>query len=106
MKQVIADLKIESLAYGGNGLGYHDGKVIFVPQTIPGDRVSCRVVKSKKRFAEARVAKVLEPSAERCAPTCSVFGLCGGASGSICLMRPRSAGKTRFFPIFFNGRPG
>jgi 23S rRNA (uracil1939-C5)-methyltransferase len=78
MSQVITDLKIESLAYGGNGLGYHDGKVIFVPQTTPGDRISCRVVKEKKRFAEARVEKVLEPSAERCSPACPVFGLCGG----------------------------
>ncbi len=78
MSQVIEDLKIESLAYGGNGLGYHDGKVVFVPQASPGDRVSCRVVKSKKRFAEARIEKVLEPSAERCLPTCPVFGLCGG----------------------------
>lgn len=78
MSQFIADLKIESLAYGGNGLGYHDGKVVFVPQTSPGDRVSCRVVKSKKRFAEARIEKVLEPSAERCSPACPVFGLCGG----------------------------
>lgn len=78
MSQVIADLKIESLAYGGNGLGYHEGKVIFVPQTAPGDRVSCRVVKSKKRFAEARIEQVLEPSVERCSPVCPVFGLCGG----------------------------
>lgn len=78
MSQVITNLKIESLSYGGNGLGYHDGKVIFVPQTSPGDRVSCRVVKSKKRFAEARIEKVLEPSVERCPPACPVFGLCGG----------------------------
>ncbi len=78
MSQVIAALNIESLVYGGNGLGYHDGKVIFVPQTAPGDQVSCRVVKSKKRFAEARLEKVLEPSAERCLPVCPVFGQCGG----------------------------
>lgn len=78
MSQVIADLSIESLAYGGNGLGYHDGKVIFVPQTAPGDRISCRVVRSKKRYAEARIEKILEPSAGRCHPPCPVFGLCGG----------------------------
>jgi 23S rRNA (uracil1939-C5)-methyltransferase len=78
MSQVINDLNIESLVYGGNGLGRHDGKVIFVPQTAPGDRVSCRVVKSKKRFAEARIEKVLEASVERCPPACPVFGLCGG----------------------------
>lgn len=78
MSQIIADLNIESLAYGGNGLGHHDGKVVFVPHTAPGDRVSCRVVKSKKRFAEARIEKVLESSAERCPPACPVFGLCGG----------------------------
>jgi 23S rRNA (uracil1939-C5)-methyltransferase len=78
MNQIITDLHIESLAYGGNGLGYHEGKVVFVPQTAPGDRVSCRVIKSKKRFAEAQLEKVLQPSADRCPPACPVFEQCGG----------------------------
>lgn len=78
MQQLITPLRIESLVYGGNGLGYHDGKVIFVPRTAPGDRVACRVTKSKKRFAEASLEEVLEPSGERCQPPCPVFGECGG----------------------------
>ena len=78
MTQVISDLLIESLAYGGNGLGRHDGKVIFVPGAVPGDRIRCRVIKSKKSFAEARLEKLLQPAVERCQPECPVFAECGG----------------------------
>lgn len=78
MSQVIAELLIEALAYGGSGLGHHDGKVVFVAGTAPGDRVRCRVSKAKKRFAEAQLEEVLQPSAERCPADCPVFGQCGG----------------------------
>lgn len=74
----ITSLQIEALAYGGSGLGYHEGKVVFVPMTAPGDRVSCVVYKNKKRFAKARLERVLEPSPDRCAAPCPVFGECGG----------------------------
>jgi 23S rRNA (uracil1939-C5)-methyltransferase len=78
MSQGIVDLFIEALVYGGSGLGYHDGKVVFVAGTAPGDRVRCRVSKSKKRFAEAQLEEVLQPSPERCPADCPVFGQCGG----------------------------
>ncbi|OEU74418.1 MAG: hypothetical protein BA869_10015 [Desulfuromonadales bacterium C00003107] len=106
MSQVIDDLYIESLVYGGNGLGYHDGKVIFVPQTAPGDRVSCRVVKAKKRFAEARLEKVLEASAERCLPTCPVFGQCGGCQWQHLPYKVQGAWKEQIFADLLHRQAG
>ena len=78
MAEIIKELDITSLVHGGRGLGHYDGKAIFVPLTMPGDRVSCRVVKSKRRYAEADLIDVVEPSQLRREPPCPFFGSCGG----------------------------
>jgi 23S rRNA (uracil1939-C5)-methyltransferase len=72
------DVRIESLAYGGNGVGRVDGFVVFVRGGLPGDLVRARVTKTKRGFAEARTEAVLEASAQRVEPPCPYFGVCGG----------------------------
>jgi 23S rRNA (uracil1939-C5)-methyltransferase len=62
------DLRVDSLAFGGNGVARHDGYVVFVAGAIPGDRVRAVVTKRKRAYAEARTVAVLEPSADRVAP--------------------------------------
>jgi 23S rRNA (uracil1939-C5)-methyltransferase len=73
-------LSIEAVAYGGAGIGRIEGKVVFVPFTIPGERVRVRLVRQKKNFAEAELLEVLEPSPLRQTPRCPVFGKCGGCA--------------------------
>jgi 23S rRNA (uracil1939-C5)-methyltransferase len=63
------ELTIESLAYGGAGVARRDGYVVFVQEAVPGDRVRAVVSKSKRAYAEARAAEIIEPSSERVAPT-------------------------------------
>lgn len=76
-----ATLNIDSLAYGGAGVGrLEDGRVCFVHGTLPGERVAVRVVKSKKNHAEAVLLELLEASPRRVAPACPLFGNCGGCS--------------------------
>lgn len=77
MKELLV-LHIEDIAFGGKGVARHDGKVIFVPFTAPGDTITAEIVKSKKSFAEARMLKLMEPSADRVAPPCPYFTGCGG----------------------------
>ena len=72
------ELSIESLAYGGSGVGRHDGFVVFVRGGLPGDSVRARVTKVKRGFAEGVVADVLSPSATRVEAPCRHFGVCGG----------------------------
>jgi 23S rRNA (uracil1939-C5)-methyltransferase len=72
------ELRIDSLAYGGNGVGRVNGFVVFVRGGLPGDRVQARVTKAKRGFAEAVVERVLEPSGERVPAPCRHFGTCGG----------------------------
>jgi 23S rRNA (uracil1939-C5)-methyltransferase len=62
------DLRVDSLAFGGNGVARHDGYVVFVAGAVPGDRVRAVVTKPKRAYAEARTVAVLEPSADRVAP--------------------------------------
>lgn len=71
-------LRIDALAYGGSGVGRLDGKAVFVPLTAPGDRIRCRIVQDRKRYAEAELVEVLEPAPQRRAAPCPVFGDCGG----------------------------
>lgn len=78
MSDHIDDLHIESLAYGGSGVGHCAGKVVFVPLTVPGDHVQCRIVRQKKRYIEARAERVLVASEHRIVPACPAFGQCGG----------------------------
>jgi 23S rRNA (uracil1939-C5)-methyltransferase len=57
-----------------------DGMAVFVAGGLPGDTVTARVVKAKKRFAEAVLETVVAPSPHRVEPQCPHFGQCGGCS--------------------------
>jgi 23S rRNA (uracil1939-C5)-methyltransferase len=72
------DVRVESLAYGGNGVARHDGFVIFVRQALPGDLVRARVTKVKRGFAEASMVEVLTPGPDRVEAPCAHVGACGG----------------------------
>ncbi|QGY40130.1 23S rRNA (uracil(1939)-C(5))-methyltransferase RlmD [Pseudodesulfovibrio cashew] len=72
--------EIESLAYGGRGVARVDGMAVFVAGGLPGDVVRARVVKAKKRFAEAVTEEVVTPSPKRVEPACPHFGVCGGCA--------------------------
>ena len=69
---------IEKLLYGGDGLARHDGKAVFVPYSVPGDKLLVRPVVEKKNFTRAEIVQVITPGNGRIAPTCSHFGKCGG----------------------------
>lgn len=72
-------IEIESLAYGGDGVGHlEDGRAAFVRGSCPGDRVKIAVAESHDRFVRADVEEVLTPSPDRVEPPCPYFGACGG----------------------------
>ncbi len=74
------EIVVESLAYGGAGVGRLRGKVVFLPLTAPGDRVLFRITREKKGYMEGEAVEIIEPSAARRNPPCPVFGECGGCS--------------------------
>jgi 23S rRNA (uracil1939-C5)-methyltransferase len=63
------ELTIESLAFGGAGVGRTDGGyVVFVDGALPGDRVRALVHKRKRSYAQARALEVVQPGPDRVAP--------------------------------------
>ncbi len=72
------ELTVDSLAFGGQGVAKVKDFVVFVKGAIPGDRVLARIIKKKKKHAEAKILEILEPSPDRIEPKCQYFGICGG----------------------------
>jgi len=79
-KDSVIECEIESLAFGGRGVARVDGMAVFVAGALPGDTVSARIVRAKKRFAEAVTEAVITPSKHRVEPVCPHFGTCGGCA--------------------------
>lgn len=71
-------LTIHDIAFGGEGVGRIEDFVVFVPFVLLGEVVEVEITELKKRFARAKLLKVLQPSPERVQPQCQYFGDCGG----------------------------
>ena len=81
MTEALKELKIDSLAYGGNGVGrLPEGKVVFVPLTAPGDVIRFRSMREKKAYIEGEMTELLTPSPLRQEAPCPAFGKCGGCA--------------------------
>lgn len=77
-KGQIVELDIHALAFGGRGIGKHEGMSVFVDRTIPGDKVKAAFTRIKPKFGEARLEEILEKSKDRIAPKCPYAETCGG----------------------------
>ena len=88
---------IDTLAFGGAGLGRVDGKVCFVPFTAVGDTVRARIVTEKKSYLEGEVLEYLAASPVRVSPPCPVFGICGGCSWQHLPYEVQGKAKTDIF---------
>lgn len=51
---------------------------VFVEGALPGQRVRARIVRTRKRMAEAELVEILVPSEDENEPPCPHAGLCGG----------------------------
>ena len=76
----IVELEITDMTDDGKGLGRLSGLAIFVAGAIPGDKVSARITRLKKRYAFAETITLLEASAARVQPPCPYYQDCGGCS--------------------------
>jgi 23S rRNA (uracil1939-C5)-methyltransferase len=72
-----AQLRIESLVHGGEGLARHDGRVVFVRGGAPGDVIEAEL-RGEGRFEHARALRVVRPGEVRVAPPCPIVEQCGG----------------------------
>ena len=72
------ELVIDKFGDRGQCIGRLDGKVVFVPRVLPGERVRARVVRDRSRFLQSEPLAILNPSPDRVTPKCRYFGTCGG----------------------------
>ena len=73
-------LRIEKIVAGGIGLGRHEGQVVFVPRSAPGDRLLVELFDRRRDFLRAQAVELLEASPLRREPPCPYFQSCGGCS--------------------------
>jgi len=73
------DIQLERYTYGGETLGrLSDGRAVFVPFGLPGERVRVRLTEERKNFARGEIIEIFETSKDRIQPRCKHFGECGG----------------------------
>ena len=73
-----AEVEITGLGQAGEGVGRHEGLVLFVPGAVPGDRCLVAWEPGRRRMAWAELVRLTQPSPDRETPPCPAFGRCGG----------------------------
>jgi 23S rRNA (uracil1939-C5)-methyltransferase len=69
---------IASVAFGGEGVARCGEFVVFIPLAVDGDEVEAEVVAVRKRYARARILRLITPSNHRVEAPCPYYGRCGG----------------------------
>ena len=59
------EIEIEKIVFGGEGLGRVDGFTIFVPMSVPGDKLEVEIISLKKSYGRGLITKIIEPSKDR-----------------------------------------
>jgi 23S rRNA (uracil1939-C5)-methyltransferase len=72
-------VELTGLTQGNNAVGkLNSGKTVFVEKGVPGEIVEIEITKDAKRYCEARIVRILEPSLARVTPRCPFYAQCGG----------------------------
>jgi 23S rRNA (uracil1939-C5)-methyltransferase len=104
MPGIIHYLTIEKVAMHGYGLGFADGKAVFVPFTMPGDCVNVNVRIEKKDVIFGTVAEYIDASDLSQQPQCDAFGgdnACGGCDWLMAPYRTQVYWKTELIKQVF-----
>ena len=74
----LGEFTIDRMSHDGRGITQWNGKTLFVDGALTDERVSARLVRDHARYAEARLDKLLEASADRVPAICIHYAECGG----------------------------
>ena len=64
----------------GAGFARVEDMAVFCPGAVAGDKAEIEIVSVKKRYAEARMIRLITPSADRISSECGVSNVCGGCT--------------------------
>ena len=74
------EVTVERIGGRGDGIAEHQGRPVYVPFTVPGDRVRARLEGRRGDGQAASLLEILTPGPNRQAPACQHFGTCGGCA--------------------------
>ncbi|MEA5617004.1 23S rRNA (uracil(1939)-C(5))-methyltransferase RlmD [Cronbergia sp. UHCC 0137] len=74
----VIELEISDLSDTGDGVGRFDQRVVFVPDTVVGDRALVQLLYVKPKYAHGKLKELLQRSPQRIRPSCIVADKCGG----------------------------
>ena len=99
----LVELGVERLGARGDGIAVHGGEPIFLPFTVPGDRVRTRLGARRRGGREGRVVEWLDSGKGRATPPCPHFGRCGGCALQHLDLASYRAFKLGVLPPLSNG---
>lgn len=70
----------DKMVFGGKSLGKIDGKNVFVPYAIPGEKLEIEICEQNKDYDNAEIVNIIESSPHRITPPCRYYGKCGGCN--------------------------
>jgi len=73
-------IKTTKYVFSGSSLATLNGKVVFVPFSLPNEKLKIEIVNEKKNYINAKIVDVLEASPDRVEPACKYFYRCGGCN--------------------------
>lgn len=73
-------IEITKLDHQGRGIGRINNKIVFVPNTLPGEIVEIKYLKEKKNYIEGQAIKYIKKSNKRQEPLCKYYNICGGCN--------------------------
>ena len=74
----LVEVAIADLSDSGEGVGRLEQRVVFVPDTVPGDRILARLIRVKPQYARGKMHQLIVASPDRVRPNCIVADKCGG----------------------------
>lgn len=77
-KNTVIETTIDGIGINGEGIARIDGMPVFVPYTLPGERVRIKIVAVKNSYAYGKLIDVITPADERAREECPVYSKCGG----------------------------
>ncbi len=70
----------EKMIFGGNCIAKVNGKTVFIPYSLPNEKLIIEITETYKDYDIAKIVEILTPSPHRIKPRCSLYGLCGGCN--------------------------
>lgn len=76
----ISTATIEKLVYKGFGLAHNQEKIVFIPYSVPGDKLEFSIYEQKRSHDFGNIETIIKPSPHRIPAVCQAFEKCGGCN--------------------------